>query len=165
MIDREFQEMLASISKFLGSNETVRVNCSLSFPARAICKECGSPPTFYYRQRKKIPKQDVRDAMQVSLGKYIKPGHLLSSWYFEYDPDPKTMNQLSEFAFTLEGKSFKPARHQNRFGGVKAENFYIDLLECNCSATVWAFQQTGSQKRPEIVHRQARSAYPKKFSW
>ena len=165
MSNKSFHNALRSIERLFSRGETIRINLSFSFPTRARCKKCGSPPSFYYRRRRKAPKQDVRVALEGRADKYGRAGHLLSAWFQDDGRiEIKSINKMEEFNFALDGKSFQVGASNKRFG-VKVGNFYVDSLECDCGETCWFFQQTASQKRPEIANRQARSAYPNKFFW
>ena len=141
--------------------EKVKINISSTFMARARCTECGGLPNFYYCTRKPHLWKEVREQIELSgwLRTWIK--RMNNNWYYELDP--RDLNDIKEFSFTIDDKHYAPTYHRTFRNNTK--NGLVEFVGCSCGDTVWAFTQKSAKNRPEIVNRKGRYNYPKNFEY
>jgi len=141
--------------------EVIQVNISSSFMKRTFCPKCGKGPDYYYVIMDPFVWKDARFFVRVSkyYRKWIK--RMAGSWYLEFSP--KYFRQLSDFSFAIDGKSYVPLLHKTPFMNISERDNVTEILGCECSSTVWAFNDKKSKKRPEVTNRKGRYKYPQKF--
>jgi hypothetical protein len=139
--------------------QVIKINISSTFVIKNKCLECDKRPAAYYRRVMlpygRTPRDD--EWLIEFYQKHMR--RMTRSWYL--NRDPKTLTSLKEFSFTLNGKSFKPGSHHKLDTGYT--NRITDYLVCPCGKTMWAFNQTSGEDRPEIKNRKGRYSYPRKF--
>lgn len=143
--------------------ETIHINISSTFIARARCKECGEGPYYYYYAAKRPAFYNVRDRLAKSkvYRRFIK--RLSSNWYL--DMQPRQFQTLEDFKFGLQDKGYNPILHRTRGTSTDRRENIIELLGCHCGTTAWAFNNKSTKNRPEITNRKGRYSYPKKFEY
>ena len=165
----EISELEREIFKYLRKYsstykmERIRINVSSSFMARAVCKECGEGPSYYYYVRKPFMWKDARQ--QITSSKWFRDWikRLTSDWYL--DSEPRYFHDIKEFSAGFEDAHYTPTLHMKRgFVQVEKDNV-VEMLGCDCGATVWAFNQKSTKNRPEITNRKGRYKYPKDFEY
>jgi hypothetical protein len=143
--------------------ETITVNISSSFFKRAKCKDCGGGPNYYYPLRKPVLWDDPRQLLAASkwLRTFIK--RLVEDWYL--DATPKYFTEANEFSYSPSDKHFTPTRFRTRGLPTKQEDNVIDVMVCECGASVWWYNQKSVKNKPEIVNRKGKYGYPDRFEW
>ena len=141
--------------------EIVRVNISSSFMMRVRCKQCGKGPAYYYYVRK--PDVWRTPSSQMTVSKIMREwiNRMCGDWYLH--SNPKYFHNLKEFSFVVEDRQFRPTLHRTR--GLSIRDNVIELVGCNCGASVWAFSDKANKNRPEITNRKGRYKYPQKFEY
>ncbi len=161
-INKEIRQLISQLNPSY-KIETIRVNISSSFMARARCKECGQGPSYYYNDRKYKLFHDI--------GKFLEASKLWKSWVkkFNYDwyleMQPKYFSTLEDFRFRLEDRRYSPLLHRTRGSDVSRDENVIEMVSCDCGGTIWAFNNKSTKKRPEITNRKGRYGYPQKFEY
>lgn len=161
-LDQEIQAILKRYDPTY-KIEIVRINISSSFMARARCTECGKGPTYYYYIRKPFLWKNIRTAIATSkwIREWVKS--FGSSWFLE--SEPKHFHDIQEFSFILENKQYRPTLFRTRGSDIKDKDNVIEMVGCDCGATVWAFNQKSVKNRPEITNRKGRYKYPQRFDY
>lgn len=160
-LDKEIRELLKRIDPMY-KPELIRVNISSTFLARTRCVECGKGPTMYYVTHKPYVWKNVRHFIASSKLSRAWIKRFTSDWYMQ--SSPKFINKIPDFSFALDDKQYRPTLFRTR-GEVKHFDNVVELIGCECSATMWAFNQKSTQNRPEITNRKGRYSYPQKFEY
>lgn len=144
--------------------ETIRINISSSFMARARCVKCGKSPSYYYSIRNPFLYEDVGYVISNSKWRRSWIKSMKGNWYL--DSEPKYFHDIQEFSFILDDKQYRPTLFRIMKGGaVKDRDNVVEMLGCDCGATIWAFNQKSVKNRPEITNRKGRYKYPGKFDY
>ena len=163
-IDKLDREIRAFLKKYdpMYKVEIIRINISSTFMARTRCAECGTGPTYYYYIRKPYLWKNVRQ--QITASKYNRNWikRMSSDWYLV--GHPRYFHDIEEFSFILEDKQYRPTLYRTR-GEVTQGDNVVEIVGCDCGATVWAFNQKSTKNRPEITNRKGRYKYPQRFEY
>jgi hypothetical protein len=134
-----------------------KVNLSYTFMIKNICKYCMGSPSFYYFTRGKKSYESPTQCRTNFNSSYMN----IRDIYYEMI-EPKVCRNNDYFKFSLD-MGYCARIHKNlganKYGG------FIDHATCKCGKTHWAFPQSLSLKRPDIVNRSSRALYPFKLSW
>jgi hypothetical protein len=143
--------------------QRVRINISSSFMARALCKECGKGPAYYYHVRLPFIWKDVSD--QIIGSKWFRSWikRLVSDWYLV--SEPRYFRDISEFSASFPDAHYNPTAHMKRGLPKVEKDNVMEMLGCECGATVWAFNQKSTKNRPEVINRKGRYKYPRQFEY
>jgi hypothetical protein len=143
--------------------EVVRINISSSFMSRTLCKDCGKGPDYYYASMRPFRWREVKYFRVYSKisNKWVK--RMVSDWYLQFQP--RYFNKMGDFSFTLESRDYNPALFKTRGSDVSERDNVVEYVGCECGATVWAFNDKSTKKRPEITNRKGRYKYPQKFAY
>jgi hypothetical protein len=160
-LSKEFHEFMKKYDPHYRA-ELIRINISSTFMVRARCIECGSAPTYYYQVRRPYLFFDVRHMGVTSqwLRRWVK--RMTEDWYL--DDQPRHFHDLKEFSFRLDDKHYLPTLHRAR-GLTRDKDNSIEFVGCECTRTVWAFNQKSAQNRPEITNRKGKYTYPHRFEY
>ncbi len=133
---------------------TFHTSVSFSFPARARCKYCFSPPVKYYRMAKTANHLDPNIIINFycRAKKYIKR---MAYDYYLFDK-PRGRNDVNHLVHRVFYKGYTPAKHHK---GEAASKGIVDMFSCECGKTNWGFTQESAAYSPEVDHRQARTKY------
>jgi hypothetical protein len=161
-MDSRTKELNRAMALIMNSKqEVVRINISSTFLPRAICKECGKGPDYYYASMQPFKWKEIKHFLIYSkfAKKWVK--RMVSNWYQEFQP--RYFHNLGDLSFAIEAKSYSPALHKSH--GIEAmdRDNVVEYVGCECGATVWAFNDKSVKKRPEITNRKGRYKYPQKF--
>jgi hypothetical protein len=140
-----------------------RINISSSFMKRALCKECATGPSYYYHVSKPTPWLDGSLQMRTSQWSRDWIKRMASDWFLS--SQPKHFRDIKEFSFILDSKGYLPSAHNKKGIDVPYKDNVIEMLSCDCGATVWAFNEKSVKKRPEITNRKGRYKYPQRFEY
>lgn len=143
--------------------EVVRINISSTFLTRARCKDCGKGPDFYYASMQPFKWKEIKHFLIYSKFSKRWVKRMVSNWYQEFSP--RYFHDLGDFSFALEAKGFNPALHKSRGIDVLDRDNVVEYVGCECGATVWAFNEKSTKRRPEITNRKGRYKYPQKFAF
>lgn len=143
--------------------EVSTVNISSTFLMRCVCKECGSGPYIHYAIRKPLVWDEPKQLLSASkwLRRYVQ--RMVQDWYL--DAEPKYFHSLRELTFSLTDKHFVPSHFRTKGFPSDPRNNVVDIMQCECSATVWWYSQQAIKDKPEVVNRKGKYCYPKKFEW
>jgi len=145
----------------LDKNTAVVINISSTFLPRVRCKACGEGPDFYFTTMMPFKWEDIKYFLRFSeiSKKWIKQS--MSDWYVKYEP--RYFNQLSDFSFLMEARSYNPMLHKLRGINLSYMNNVREGLGCPCGQTLWYFNNKWAKSLPEITNRKGRYSYPQKF--
>jgi len=160
-IIEEYEQIIAKCHPMY-KLEIIHINISSTFLIKNRCKECSKQPSDYYYIRKRRLFKDVND--QVSKFQLWRKwiDRFTADWYL--DSDPKYFCDIEEFSFSVNDKSYLPTLHNTR-GNINNKDHVIEILRCECGATIWAFNSKSVKNRPEIINRKGRYEYPRKFEY
>jgi hypothetical protein len=160
-LSKEFHEFMKKYDPYFKS-ELIRINISSTFMVRCRCIKCGSVPAYYYLSHKPYLFVDVRQMVQTSnwLRQWVK--RMSEDWYL--DEQPRLFNNISEFSFSVDDKSYLPTHHHVK-GLAQDKSNVIEFVGCRCTYTVWAFNQKSVKNRSEITNRKGKYAYHKRFEY
>ena len=143
--------------------ETIYVNVSSSFLARARCTWCKGKPNHYSYIRlpeKWYDPKNQRENFAINL-KWL--GRMNEDWYL--DLSPRYFHSAHDFSHKLENKGYNPILHRARGVRASSEGNITEVVWCICGSTMWAFNQKSAKHRPEITNRKGRYNYPNKFEF
>lgn len=141
----------------------VSIKISSPFVIRAVCKHCGSSPDRYFYFGSKASYREISD---------FKEDDIFSDNYFQVNfkkfrghTKPQT---LSLPKYTATNKSLNIKHHKVRDNGIQFGDFrdeYVpeEHLTCKCGKTNWGYSDVATENRPDIINRQAKLKFPKKF--
>jgi len=137
--------------------ETIKINISSSFMARAKCFVCKTGPEYFIYEVKPYPFWDYTKSAKyfAYMQKYIG---LNNNWFSSFHP--KEINRMSYLFFTLQNKSVSARSHQHNIP-LYNQDYIDELASCACGSHIWFFNQKSVKNQPEIVNRKGKYKYPK----
>lgn len=159
-LDRDFWE---AVTRFDDSYKpkTMGISLSSSFMAKARCKFCTKPPSQYFGMFKTHVWLDASAYRKFTPRNWRWIRRMCSSWYKDYEP--RDFEDVFDFTFRFDYKNYRVILHRARGALVNPNDNVIDCVTCECGRTVWAFNQSSTKKRPEIVNRKGKYAYPQRM--
>lgn len=158
-LERRFWE---AVNRFDSDKvKIIRVSISSAFMARARCKFCKGTPVYYYGCYKQHMFEQVQRYRLFTPRNWRWIKRMCSSWYKEYEP--RTFDDTFEFTFRLDYKNYRPTLHRARGAECGQRENILECVCCECSRTVWVFNQESTKRRKEITNRKGKYAYPQKF--
>jgi len=137
----------------------IHIKLSSTFLARARCKYCSSPPTYYFKTRLNVHQKDIVHFLSAFRWVVRNTDRMCSDFY--YIESPRDFKNISLLSFDPSYKSYDSSVHHKH--GLDIKNDYYEYLTCDCGRTNWCFKQKAIQNIIEIVNRKSDRIFDKLF--